>query len=61
MMRLRVVEVRGKASCGDFQVSRKGEWQSESVTGVIGFGLFGRRVEKFYVNRRLPVRKEPNQ
>ena len=57
MMRLRVIEVRGNASRGDFQVARDGEWRSESVTGVIGFGLFGRRVEKFYINRRLPLRK----
>lgn len=56
LMRLRVIEVRGKPSRGDFQVSQSGEWHTEALTGVIGLGMLGKRIEKFYVNRRLPAR-----
>jgi hypothetical protein len=60
-MRLRVIEVGGKVSRAHFETSRAGIWHRESTTALFSLPFFRKRVERFYINRRLPIRKEPNQ
>lgn len=60
-MRLRVVEIGGKPSRADFEVSADGFWHRESTTGLLLPSFFRKKIERFYTNRRLPVRNEPNQ
>jgi len=60
-MRLRVIELGGKPSRAHFETSREGVWRRESTTVLFSLPFFQKRVERFYINHRLPIRKEPNQ
>jgi hypothetical protein len=59
-MRLRVIEVGGKPSRAHFEISRDGVWRRDGTTVLFSLPFFRKRVERFYTNRRLPIRKSPN-
>jgi hypothetical protein len=61
VMRLCVIEVGGKPFQAHFEISHRGEWHRESTTALFSLPFFRKRIERFYVNRRLPIREEPAQ
>lgn len=58
LMRLRVTEVKGSVIRARFEVMRDGAWKAEAITGLLAFSFFSKRTEKFFINRRMPIRKK---
>lgn len=56
LMRVRVIELGGKPSRADIEIIRDGQWHRETTTGLFRLPLFRKRTERYYVNRRLPIR-----
>lgn len=56
-MRLRVIEIRGKPVLANLEMFRGGRWERESTTAFFTLSFWRKRVERTYVNRRLPARE----